>query len=201
MSENELTRLRYDLNIPGWMSERDLTIIAQAAKSVRTGGKIAEIGGFLGRTTFAIAQSCDPTVTVYVVDPWEWLPHDYGADQPGGPINPEADAFELFNCYTRDCSNVIPLRGRSPAVHPPVPNEGFDFVFIDGDHHSPGFDADVDFYFAAMAPRGVLMGDDYSESWPDVVRYLHSFADRKSLQVRTLGDKLWMLVRRGASDT
>ena len=28
----------------------------------------------------------------------------------------------------------------------------FDFVFIDGDHRSPGFDVDVEFYCAATTP-------------------------------------------------
>jgi predicted O-methyltransferase YrrM len=173
------------------MSERDLRIIAAAAARVPSGGTIVEIGAFLGRTSYAISKAAKPGVVVYVVDWWGWLPDDYGPDRPGGPIDPRADAEGLFVEYTAGCRNIVRIKGLSPEAHPPLRERGFDFVFIDGDHLSPGFDRDVEFYFSNLAADGILMGDDYISDWPDLVRFLGTFSERTCCTVERRGDKLW----------
>jgi len=178
------------------MSARDLRIIANAAARVPALGTIVEIGPFLGRTTYAIAKAAKPGITVYAVDSWDWLPEDYGPELPGGPIDPESDAERLFASYTAECRNIVRIKGLSPKAHPPVPGRGFDFVFIDGDHLSPGFDRDVEFYFRNLASDGILMGDDYDPvNWPDIVRFLCAFSERTRCSVERRGDKLWVILR------
>ncbi|MHA1126805.1 MAG: hypothetical protein ACTSQX_14360 [Candidatus Heimdallarchaeota archaeon] len=55
----------YDLSIPGWANEEQLKEIERLAKLVPKNGKIVEIGAYLGRSSFAWAKSCHPSVTVY----------------------------------------------------------------------------------------------------------------------------------------
>jgi hypothetical protein len=185
-----------DLSIPGWMSAGDLRVIAAAAARVPSGGTIVEIGPFLGRSSYAISTAAKPGVVVYVVDSWNWLPNDYGPEMPGGPIDPRADAEALFVEYTAGCRNIVRIKGLSPEAHPPPPERGFDFVFIDGDHLSPGFDRDVEFYFSNLAADGILMGDDYDPvNWPDIVRFLGMFSERTRCTVERRGDKLWKILR------
>jgi hypothetical protein len=112
---------------------------------------------------------------------------------PGGPIDPKCNAEEMFDQNTRMCANLVKHKGYSPTVHPPVPNGGFDFVFIDGDHNSPGFDNDVQFYFKHLARSAVFMGDDYSRRWQNIKDFLHLFAKQEKLVVNARGDKLWQL--------
>jgi hypothetical protein len=181
--------------IPGWMSVGDLRVLAARAAKVREGGHLVEVGPFLGRSTYVFATACHPSVTVHAVDPWSWLPSNYGPDQPGGPIDPTQDAEALFDKHVAACSNVRKYKGYSPNVHPPVLEGGFDFVFIDGDHRSPGFDRDVEFYYTRMAPDGVLMGDDYTPDWPNIKSFLKSFASRHGIKLKLHGEKLWELVR------
>jgi hypothetical protein len=184
-----------NLTIPGWMSARDLRIIADAASRVRAGGTIVEIGPFLGRSTYAISKAANPGVAVYVVDTWDWLPDDYGSELPGGPIDPRADPEALFAGYTTGCGNIVRVKGCSPKTAPPRPKRGFDFVFIDGDHLSPGFDRDVEFYFKNLAAGGILMGDDYDPiNWPDIVRFLGKFSKQTRCTVKRRGDKLWEIL-------
>ncbi len=128
----------------------------------------------------------------YMVDTWDWLPDDYGSELPGGPIDPRADPEALFAGYTTGCGNIVRVKGCSPETAPPRPKRGFDFVFIDGDHLSPGFDRDVEFYFKNLAAGGILMGDDYDPiNWPDIVRFLGKFSKQTRCIVERRGDKLW----------
>jgi hypothetical protein len=50
-----------DLSIPGWMSTRDLRVIAAAAALVPSGGTIVEIGPFLGRCASCRSRCERPT--------------------------------------------------------------------------------------------------------------------------------------------
>jgi len=175
------------------MSERDLQAIEALAQRVPEGGTIVEVGSFLGRSAWAFAKSCHPTVTVYTVDAWAWMPEDYGADQPGGPLDPRDDPKPMFDRNVADCPNIVAIRGVSPDVHVPVPAGGFDLVFLDAGHTNPGIANDIGGWYELLRkPGGIFSGDDYSpEYWPDVVLEVSRCARRIGAGLHLLGDKLW----------
>lgn len=184
----------YDLNIPGWMSEPDLQAIQALAQRVPPDGIIVEVGPFLGRSTYAWAKSCHPSVTVHAIDPWQWIPKDYDASQPGGPLDPKADAETLFRHYVRDCPNVRAWKGYSPKVEIGVPAGTIDLIFLDGQHVEPHFSKDLEYWYPRLKPGGIFCGDDYLLQWPDVMKGVDRHATKHGREVRRIGDKIWVLV-------
>jgi len=55
------------LQIPGWMSIRELIWLASTAKDCLS---IVEFGSFQGRSTCALADNSPDNCKIYAVDPW-----------------------------------------------------------------------------------------------------------------------------------
>ena len=58
----------YNLDIPGWATEEDLKVLEYFASEVPEGGLILEVGSFCGRSSYALAKSCHPSVRVVCID-------------------------------------------------------------------------------------------------------------------------------------
>jgi predicted O-methyltransferase YrrM len=183
----------YNLNIPGWMPESELKIIEQVAGTIPKYGKMVEVGPFCGRSSWCWAKSVDPTVRVACLDIWNTAEHPYYPPAVvGGENTTNADfgvvdrveqaegTLENFRHFTRDCSNIVPIRGASPYDFQAW-KEPLDLVFLDGVHHNPIFWDDLNFWFWKLKPGGLCCGDDYARTHPDVVWGVHDFAKNHNL--------------------
>jgi hypothetical protein len=183
----------YNLNIPGWMPESELKIIEQVARTIPRYGKMVEVGPFCGRSSWCWAKSADPTVTVSCLDIWNPAEHPYHPPAVIGDRNTSNDDFgvadsldqvvgtlENFRHFTRDCANIVPIRGASPYDFQNW-NEPLDLVFLDGVHHNPVFWDDLNFWFWKLKPGGLCCGDDCARTHPDVLWGVHDFAKNHNL--------------------
>lgn len=171
--------MTYNLNIPGWMPEYDLKVIEDLANKVPPGGIIVEIGSFAGRSSYAWAKSCDPSVTVYCIDKWDTTA---AISQKGlDSIEPKVDGFipyskEEFEKYTNDCINIIAIQAKSPFELQYWEKE-VDLVFIDDDHLEYEFIENLRFWHNKLKPGGILCGHDFrlSRYW-HVIKTLLTFS-------------------------
>ena len=193
--------MTYDENIPGWIVLADLRFIEMLSKMIPEGGEMVEVGAWCGRSTYAWAKSVRSGVKVHVIDSWLWMP-EYPATDPGGPLSSDNDPLELFKKYTSSCDNIIIHQGHSPMTHPPIPEHGFDLVFLDGDHQSPGIDNDIDFWSNHLKKEtGVICGDDYGsgwqdgeDRWPNITNAVNRLRDKTNFTLFTSPHKLWALL-------
>jgi hypothetical protein len=172
------TFMPYNLEIPGYMSVRDLEVVEALAAQVPKGGRIVEIGSFMGRSSWAFAKSADPSVEVYCIDYWEGfntaerqsLIVDY---QEG--INYD---FNDFQNFVKDCPNIIPIKSYSTEVKWPK-NKKIDLIFIDASHKSPDIDNDIDFWMPHLTEFGVICGHDFNvKIFPDVCRAVINLSEK-----------------------
>lgn len=158
-------------HIWGWMLPPELEwLYAQAA----TMDSIVEVGSLHGRSAFALLKACRGPV--YCIDPW----NDEG--------------LRCLPSFMRSCGafpNLVPVQGYSPAVldtnvclvaHVEL-HDGFDMVFIDGNHGYDDIEGDVEAFLPLT--RQLICGHDYqpelgaSAGYPDVATYVeHRFGDR-----------------------
>lgn len=187
--------MAYDENIPGWMNTCDLRFIEMLSKLIPENGIMVEVGPWLGRSTYAWSKSTKPGVKVHVIDGWKWMP-DYPETSPGGPLSSDNDPLELFKKYTSSCDNIITHQGNSPVTHPPIPEHGFDLVFVDGDHESPGIDNDFDFWGNHLKKEtGIICGDDYATPrWPNITASVNKLRDRLGFTLFASPHKMWALL-------
>jgi predicted O-methyltransferase YrrM len=163
----------YNLDIPGWMQEPELTILERLARAIPPGGAMLEVGPFCGRSSWCWSKSVDPSVSVTCVDIWNPVEHPFSpptklndaavSDEDFGKTSRPRGHWgtrENFAYYTGDCDNIAAIRGRSPDDFAGWPCDSLDLVFLDGLHHNPGFHADVVHWFWRVKPGGLLCGDD-----------------------------------------
>ena len=197
----------YNLDIPSWMPEPELKLLERLARTIPPGGAMLEVGPFCGRSSWCWAKSVHPSVSVICVDIWDPVEHPYHP-----PVKTEPNAVietdygkatsvqralgtrDNFDFYTRDCPNIVAIRGRSPDDFPAVPENRFDLVFLDGIHHNPFFHRDVVHWYPRVKPGGILCGDDCARTHPDVLWTVDDFC--KDLAVPFVVERrIWMIAK------
>jgi len=169
----------YNKNIPGWMPEFDLQTLELLASRVPENGTIVEIGSYLGRSSWALAKSCHPSVKVFCIDVWsdQWEPKSH----------PPTDGYTLqkFLDNVKDCPNIETIQSGSTEVDWPEERKA-DLIFIDADHRSPQVDNDIEFWCKRVKPNGVLAGHDFDVNrWPDVCRAVIYISEQLKKPLKT----------------
>ncbi len=160
----------YKEDIPGYMPLVDLQTLEILAQRVPPGGIIVELGSFLGKSSWALSKSCDPSVKVYCIDYWD--PKYLEGPKMRGLFKESEldDMLEQFKKNVSDCPNIIPIRDGSYTVPWPEDRK-IDLVFIDACHSSPHVDNDVECWIKRLKPNGVLAGHDFKPyKYPDVAK-------------------------------
>lgn len=184
----------YKLNIPGWMPERRLKILEQLAMEVPEGGRILEVGAFLGRSTYCLAASSKPSVRVVAVDTWDG--HGIGRvyDHKLYSAEDVKKTLDNFLRYTSDVSDKIePRIVKHKHRVLDLPEKSFDLIFIDAEHTNQRVRGDLLFYGSKLKPGGMIIGDDYtSPLWPGVPEEVTEFAKFFGVEVQLL-DGVWIV--------
>jgi cephalosporin hydroxylase len=139
------------LNIYGWMSDAELTWLAEQAREHLC---ILEIGSYMGRSTRALG---DNTLgKVFALDDW------LGADSDHRPVS--AERSQQLEAEFRhavedliDAGIVIAWRCDS---HAPRVKVRPDMVFIDADHSYEGVKRDIETWYPLLQPGGLICGHD-----------------------------------------
>jgi predicted O-methyltransferase YrrM len=144
------------LAIPGWMEERELIWLANAATRYQ---RIAEIGCWMGRSTRALADNL-VTGTIYAIDHWQGSEEHQPqlADKPKGWL------------YGQFCANLADhiLDGRVKPIGLSSLDASklvlsynlLDMVFIDGAHDYEAVKADILAWKPLVRVGGMLCGHD-----------------------------------------
>lgn len=172
--------MTYNLQIPGWMSELQLQVIERLAQKAKPGGTIVEVGSLYGRSAWCWAKSCDPTVSVYAIDIWEYhLPYcewSVGFNPPDNegsgrvdPPNLELTIEQNFLNFTSDCPNIISMKAKSPEDLDQKQwiDKDIDIVFLDQEHINPEFTNNLVFW-DKVNPR-IICGHDHVPKFPEVM--------------------------------
>lgn len=144
-------------------------IYSEIVSHLEDGDCILEIGSFLGRSTFYLADKIEQSgkrVKFYTCDPWQW-------DMVSSKINigsccdVSRDCFETFKQNLLPFEQmIIPIRGKSRDVLPRLSHLKFKFIFIDGSHLYEDVAFDIKWAKQLITEDGVIAGDDYQ--CPDV---------------------------------
>jgi len=152
-------------------------------------GACAEIGTWKGDFAAVILAKCRPR-RLFLIDPWEHRTDEayeeasYGGRMEGGQQALERMYQDVMARFASEISSgqVTVLRSRSTDAAQTFEPESLDWVYIDGDHSYEGVSADLEAYFGAVKPGGLLAGDDYGHqgSWfaDGVKRAVDEFAER-----------------------
>lgn len=178
-----------NLDIPRTMTLEGLTWLERMAREVPEDGIIVEVGPLYGSSTWTLAQSAHPSVTVYSIDTWErapWIIKNV-EEKLGAP----AFGIDAFKSNVEDCPNVVPIQGYAPDVVQDW-DKPIDLFFDDAAHGNPGFINNLNFFKEFVRPGSVLCGDDYALGSPDIVREVDTLAAQWRSRAEIVG-RVWAL--------
>lgn len=72
-----------------------------------------------------------------------------------------------------------------------------DFIHIDAAHEYEDVREDIKLWWPLVRPCGILMGDDYTDAWPGVMRAANEFAGNHSLKLFVEQSIKWVVQKNG----
>ena len=199
-------------DIPGFMSDEEISILEKLASMVPPNGKILEIGAFLGRSTAAIYKGKDPSVKLTIVDSWIILPpyqlinNRVSCDSQDfieffGSAEILSEAFEISNKHgnlragleycLKDILHdieVIQITSSSFTDH-----QNYDLIFIDGGHEFESVNYDI--ANSIVNNKTLVVGDDHTvENFPSVIKAVQNNKNNRCVILPLGAAKSWMLI-------
>ncbi len=152
-------------------------------------GVYLEIGPLFGSSTNAIHQTRIGNAPIHTIDTFEpapWVRKRFGMDL----------SRELFEKFTDDINNMVVHEGFSPDVVKDTWKDDIGFYFDDATHGDPGWSDNFNFFSRFFDDETIVSGDDFSSSWPHIVRNVYSIAEDWGAKLYVIG-RVWVIVRKG----
>src|SRR5687768_15526457 len=147
-------------NVEGWLTDAQARALFDAARDVRPGGRIVEIGSFQGRSTIVLASAAAAGVEVVAIDPHAG--NDRGPQEIEGfadAAQGDHDAFLANLAEAGVADRVRHVREFSSAALGSVDGD-VDLLYIDGAHrYRPALD-DIRRWGDRVADGGTLLIHD-----------------------------------------
>ncbi|MCK1583262.1 class I SAM-dependent methyltransferase [Bradyrhizobium sp. 168] len=191
------------VSIPGMVSlKRGQIMYYMALSTAHLGGDILEIGSWQGRSTLFLAQACKDSETgsVHAVDTFKGNPGNESLYVVG-----KADRSDLLPNFlqnmkaagvadrvTPHAMSSVEARSEIKAINP-----SFRLIYIDGEHTYDAVKADLHGYADLLQVGGLLLFDDYSISFPGVVKAIDEhIAENPGRYGRRIQDDNLLVLRR-----
>jgi len=203
--------MTYNINtdIPGWMSERDLNILARLSALCPEDSSMLEIGAFLGRSTYSLYANKKETTTLTVIDKFEITP-DYNTDVTNyifkldgnqdlaleaSQLSKQANTWHagFEKCLGNKICSDIDINVCASSQYNKT--KDFELVFIDGGHDRDTVLHDIEKFITST---NLLVGDDFGEQYMKYMGLIDAVSYSKIKHNRTLisldNSRLWMLI-------
>lgn len=151
---------------------------------------IIDLGVWKGQSAITIAKNLvteDISGTVIAIDtflgsPEHWAGVTLFERLPGG----RPDLLERFLnnvFYEKLCERVIPFPQTGPNAYRILRARDVKatLIHVDAAHEYSEVIQDLENFYQLLVPGGLLVGDDYHESWPGVVKAFGEFSARQGL--------------------
>ena len=172
----------YNKEIPGQISIADLKALEFLAQTVPKYGIIIELGSLFGKSSWCLAKSCDPTVTVHCVDNWQYIIHSKQENLNGKEITKE-----LHIKYTNDCHNIVRHKTQIQNFTKQWSGGRVDLIFIDAIHELKNDFKNClrEWKNRSLKSHGIISGHDYNGEFPEKDIWIEELAEEFSQQIIT----------------
>ncbi|KAB1442425.1 class I SAM-dependent methyltransferase [Pseudodesulfovibrio senegalensis] len=190
----------YALDLQGWGAENPL--FALLMKRMQP-GLIIEVGTWKGRSAVnmgRMARDMDLDTEIVCIDTFLGSWENWYAEPGESPLGFHHGRPRLYEQFL---ANV--LKSGLEQVITPLPLDSAnackllachkvqaDMIYIDASHEYEGARKDIAAYWEFVRPGGVLFGDDYSDTWPGVVRAVGEFSEACGVAYSTVEEKWYM---------
>ena len=126
-------------------------------------GRGVEVGSNVGEFAEVILSNWGGTL--YMIDPWRTLGHEFARTSPAGfDEKLRNNALHAFTAVEKFGERAVPIRTFSKTAIDLFPDESLDFVYIDANHEYHCVLEDIELWFPKVKKGGVVSGHDYITS-------------------------------------
>jgi predicted O-methyltransferase YrrM len=146
--------------IEGWLTDEQAEVLFDAARTIRPGARVVEIGSHYGRSTVVLALGAPERVEIVAIDPFlrpERAPGDERSDEEVGQDDLARFESNLEAAGVRDRVRHLRLLSHEAAE---VETGPVDLLFVDGDHSFTGARFDIAVWGDRLRPGGLLLVHD-----------------------------------------
>ena len=196
--------MKYNLDVPGWMSIDDLEILNRLASKIPENGNILEVGCFTGRSTLALFYGKPASAKLEIVDTFE-VGSTYPVDIDNWHIDGSKSKIQTIKQIAEETGSW--LEAFKHCVTPEIFNQltvnintsndykitkQFDMVFIDANHQVDHVLHDIKKF---SSKNTLLVGDDFGRRHLGVAEALAKarFEIPNTLIVPA-NSKIWIMV-------
>jgi hypothetical protein len=169
----------------------------------------AEIGVHKGDFSAVLLEAVRPA-RLHLVDPWKYETAErydkawYGGQAEGGQAEMDERYASVLTRFDREirAGQVVVDRGSSEEVLEQLPDEYFDWVYIDGNHLYEYVKVDLALSLRTTKAGGLITGDDYAEGgwWQGgVKKAVDEFATDDAVQLLQLQNGQYVFQKTASS--
>ena len=157
-------------SIQGWFNCP--TLYDEVIANMSITGSVVEIGCWKGRSSAYMAErivDSGKNIKHVCVDTWEGTVTEEH-HQKDSAVK-EGRLYDLFLENMSPFEGVVPMQMTSLEAAAKLPDNSFDFVYIDASHEYEDVKADIKAWLPKVKKGGIIAGDDYNS--PQVKRAVH----------------------------
>ena len=183
----------YAKDAQGWSSSVHHFLI-DAIEEIKP-NTIVEVGVWKGRSVIHMAKKAKNLgldCTIIAVDTWlgsaeHWVNEKYAPDLKSVHGKPNIYFTFMQNIVEEGIQDIViplPLDSTNAANVLNAHQTPIDLLHIDAGHDFRSVTNDLISWWPLLRPGGILVGDDYSEKWPEVVMAFDTFFSDLGIDVQ-----------------
>ncbi len=139
----------------------------------------AEIGTWTGENA-KIMLRADKRVKLYTIDGYSHTTLCFTGDVMS---KEEVDKIEKTaeENLTPYGERRVKVRKQSEEAYKDFPDEYFDYIYIDGDHHYKTIKNDINIWYPKLKKGGVMGGHDWADEYGEVKKAVLEFKEQKGI--------------------
>jgi predicted O-methyltransferase YrrM len=184
------------LDLQGWNSTHP---VFEHVISTLKPTSIIEVGSWKGASAthmVGLLKKYGIDGKIVCVDTWMGGPDTWSTKADREIFFPRGGQFPILQLFL---SNII-KQGLQSSIFPMVSASHYgglamtrlglqvDAIYVDASHEEADVYADLHLYWDVVRPGGILFGDDYSSSWPGVIKAVNHFGADKGRMVHSYPD-------------
>lgn len=167
---------------------------------VRNGGRVVEIGSWMGSSSEQLAQGIQkycPDTMLYCIDPFD---NEYFKKTPGLQKKIKKTGVEDVLGYFQNRMKpykyeLLMETSIDAALNFETMELQVSFVFIDGNHDYDYVRQDIEIWWGKIVDGGIMCGHDYGKGKWGVKKAVDEIFNNTKWNVRFPAETIWMVVK------
>jgi hypothetical protein len=182
------------VDVPGWLTAGQLSVLSRLASEVPPGATMLEIGAFCGQASMALLEAAPRGTKLIAISAWDppAKVDDRTPLRARGGKRAERTASEFREELGDHPVETIDSNRPILSIQQKKPELLYDLIFLFEGFHEVPLEVQVDFWHSKLKPMGLLCGADFVVGFRENVRTILRYATRKKVALG-IEQNIWQI--------